>query len=305
MIRHIRQERPDVALPITISRNEYKEQEVVVATTAELEAQDSLWVDGSSPGLSPVQVEDDNGVWPAAPKNLIRVKNEPGDDNEPISIVMNFDKRLRHPVEQTPSSNTNSEGPASRRTARDQEKLMTANDVKSLARELDRSHIDGEEGQVLLFQFPPILPPLVATNSRGDPSVKDEDEDIVMSDQPAGTSNQVDLTRDDSTLSMTKQSTTLSSQWLKHGGLVGKLNIRRSGKVELDWGGRTLELSRATSRQFLATAMIVEEPDEKPKVSAVAGKGLPMGKIWGRYIVAPNWGEEEEWTVSPNEMDLR
>ncbi|CCF40421.1 hypothetical protein CH063_10990 [Colletotrichum higginsianum] len=66
---------------------------------------------------------------------------------------------------------------------------------------------------------------------------------------------------------------------------MGKLKVRKSGKVELDWGGRTLELSPAAGMNFLTTAVIVEESDEKTKQGIIGGDSIGMGKIMGDLVV--------------------
>jgi len=86
--------------------------------------------------------------------------------------------------------------------------------------------------------------------------------------------------------------------------MMGKLNVRRSGKVELDWGGKIMELSPATGMNFLSTAVIVEQNDEKPAAGVIGGEGIGMGKIMGRFVVAPVWGEEEDWEVTPEELSV-
>ncbi|RFU71947.1 rna polymerase iii rpc4, partial [Trichoderma arundinaceum] len=94
------------------------------------------------------------------------------------------------------------------------------------------------------------------------------------------------------------------SQALSNGGLIGRLNVRKSGKVELDWGGRILEMSPAAGMNFLTTAVIVEESDEKPQNGVTTGESIGMGKIMGRFVLAPIWNEEEEWDVAPEELDI-
>ena len=95
------------------------------------------------------------------------------------------------------------------------------------------------------------------------------------------------------------------SNLVSQGGVIGKLNVRKSGRVELDWGGRALEMSPATAMNFLTTAVIVEESDEKPGADVIGGDGVGMGKVMGRFVLAPVWEDEEEYEVPPEELEIR
>ena len=88
----------------------------------------------------------------------------------------------------------------------------------------------------------------------------------------------------------------------KDGGFVGQLVMRKSGKVELSWGGQTLELVPGTQAQFLNTAVLLEENDAKAQPGQVAGTAFGMGKIEGKFILAPKWGEEDEWEVDDEDL---
>ena len=110
-----------------------------------------------------------------------------------------------------------------------------------------------------LFQFPPVLPPLeVAAEPAGPGGVKTEPDDTVMVDAPpagaAAAKPTVDLTRDDDDY--------FGETLAKAGGFVGELKVRRSGRVELDWGGQTLELRPGGGVEFVTTAVLVDEFDQ-------------------------------------------
>lgn len=63
-----------------------------------------------------------------------------------------------------------------------------------------------------------------------------------------------------------------------------------------------MELSPAAGMNFLTTAVIVEESDEKTRQGVVGGDSIGMGKIMGRFVLAPTWGDEEEWVVDPEDL---
>lgn len=322
-------------MPMGIYRKEHKEAEIVVATTAELEAkenatgeEESLWVDGES-GILPPEDQPEEGIWGTGSKPLI--KEEPDAEDS-----MDVDLAAVPPKVEEKATAT---APVKVKKAlpQDPESKMIQSDLDLLARELGAITVDGEsapelgnkDGRLYLFQFPPLMPPLKETSTPHEPAkVKQETSVVNVDDIPASTDNTaVDLTGDndkdggadeddDDEDEETEEERAkaelkhgFKSQFLSQGGMIGRLNVRRSGKVELDWGGHVLEMSPAAGMNFLTTAVIVEESDEKPVVSASAaarptgGDCVGMGKIMGRFVVAPVWSEEEDWNVAPEELE--
>ncbi|XWW96737.1 hypothetical protein V2A60_004717 [Cordyceps javanica] len=321
-------------MPMGIFRKEHKEAEIVVATTAELEAkenatgeEESLWVDGES-GALPPEDHPEEGVWGTDSKPLI--KEEPGAEDSmdlDLEAVPKIeDKATAAPVK------------VKKTLPQDPEGKMIQSDLDLLARELGAVTVDGEsapelankDGRLYLFQFPPLMPPLKETSTpQGPAKVKEEASAVSVGDIPASTDNTaVDLTGDndednddddDDDDEETEEERAkaelkhgFKSQFLSQGGMIGRLNVRKSGKVELDWGGHVLEMSPAAGMNFLTTAVIVEESDEKPVVvggganavaRATGGDCVGMGKIMGRFTVAPVWSEEEDWNVAPEELE--
>ncbi|KAK1237679.1 hypothetical protein MKX07_006807 [Trichoderma sp. CBMAI-0711] len=314
-------------MPMGILRREHKEAPVVVATAAELEAaekanvnatgvEESLWVDGEG-SLPPVD-QPEEGDW----KRAARVKKEPTDDSMDLDVDTKptADEKKQQPL---------AKAKAKKPIAQDPEERMIRTDLSLLASELGAITIngDGEEkgdetankdGRLYLFQFPPLLPPLkqvAAPQPRI--KVKEEEEQHASASLHAtplsGAATPVDLTQqgdgeesssDDEEDEEQERRHGFRTQALSNGGLIGRLNVRRSGKVELDWGGRILEMSPAAGMNFLTTAVIVEESDEKPQNGVTTGESIGMGKIMGRFVLAPIWSEEEEWEVAPEELDI-
>ncbi|KAF7547314.1 hypothetical protein G7Z17_g7818 [Cylindrodendrum hubeiense] len=174
--------------------------------------------------------------------------------------------------------------------------------------------LSNKDGRMYLFQFPPVLPPLRAvTQPKPVNKVKKEPEDSNMLDSTpnADDPTPVDLTEEDGMLAPgqdpeddPENTAGFLSQLLSQGGMVGQLKVRKSGRVELDWGGQILEMSPAAGMNFLTTAVIVEDNDEKPKPGVIGGDGIGMGKIMGRFVLAPTWQEEEDWDVQPEELRI-
>ena len=65
-----------------------------------------------------------------------------------------------------------------------------------------------------------------------------------------------------------------------------------------------MEMSPATAMGFLTTAVIVEESDEKPGSDAIGGESVGMGKVMGRFVLAPVWEDEEEYDVPPEALEI-
>ncbi|KAF3811432.1 hypothetical protein GCG54_00001758 [Colletotrichum gloeosporioides] len=307
--------KPDNIWPMGIARIDKKEEKKVIATTAELEAaedgkaEESLWVeDGPWSGPTP-QVGEETKVWHAAPKGAVQVKAEPGAESGAMEIDLSIVKSANNEAEEKPTPE-----PKVKKALADPEVDMIAQDMQLLLSELgtvsdenskapENGAVQDKDGRLYLFQFPPLLPPLHPSAA---PKVKPEPDDVVMLDQPNGGS--VDLTKSDENIKPKIEEVdknidlTDVSQLVSQAGMMGKLKVRKSGKVELDWGGRTLELSPAAGMNFLTTAVIVEESDEKTRQGVVGGDSIGMGKIMGRFVLAPTWGDEEEWVVDPEDL---
>lgn len=318
-------------LPMGIYRREHKETGVVVATTAELEAaenageEESLWVDGDSPSVEPVPEQPaEEGVWQTGDDKPVVVKDEPDTD---ATMDIDTPTPAEQPVEGK-EGKPKVEVRVKKKTApQDPEEQVIQSDLSMLASELGavtvteedgKTRADGpvdKEGRLYLFQFPPLLPPLRPVQEQQPPvQVKAEPGDSDMQDAPAAAAapasggTPIDLTEGAAGTEADQDDDEdddrrgFEPSLLGEGGMVGKLNVRKSGKVELDWGGRILELSPATAMNFLTTAVIVEENDQKPTPGVIGGDGIGMGKIMGRFTLAPVWGDEGDWDVAPDEV---
>lgn len=319
--------RTAVTMPMGIYRKEHKEQGVVVATTAELEAaekatgeeeEESLFVDGEGSGTLPPVDQPEEGVWNTDGKAFL-IKKEPGTE-DPMDLDAEIkpapageeEEEAKEIEKDIPAASVKKELP------KDPEERAIQSDMDLLASELGAvtvtdeagvSHTEGptsKDGRLYLFQFPPLLPPL---EEIAQPvfKVKEEAKDINLMDAPgASDPTPVDLTNgsgdDERGEEEELEADGFRSQFLSRGGMVGKMTVRKSGKVELEWGGVALGISPAAGMSFLTTAVIVEENDEKPQHGVAGGECVGMGKIMGRFVLAPVWGEEEDWDVAPEEL---
>ncbi|KAF5627530.1 DNA-directed RNA polymerase 47 KD subunit [Fusarium sp. NRRL 25303] len=323
-------------LPMGIYRREHKDEGVIVATTAELEAaenaqaipptpskeEESLWVDGGAdePLLTDENAED-GGIWKTDTKTPV-VKKEPGLDDS-----MDLDIEAKADAGDKDNQPSETPAPQTKKPKQDPEEVMIQSDLEILANELGAVEIsEGEEGKtegpsnkdgrMYLFQFPPVLPPLKPiTQPRPINKVKPEPgegEDNVLESTPAAADTEpVDLTADKNTVGLNvpgfedpEHKAGFMSSLLSTGGMVGQLKVRKSGRVELDWGGTAMELNPATGMNFLTTAVIIEENDEKPRPGVIGGESIGMGKIMGRFVLAPKWDDEEDWEVSSEDLRI-
>ena len=307
------------AMPMGIYRREHKETGIVVATTAELEAaenatgeEESLWVDGDG-SLPLAQQPEEDGIWDPKLEGKVAIKKEPDtEDAMDIDPALTSPKQEKKPVQIAKPKKEIPQDP--------EDKIIQA-DMNLLASELGAVTVTGEDGEtksegpsnkdgrMYLFQFPPLIPPLKQVAAPR-PKVKQEDN-FSLADAPAAP---VDLTQDDSRHATADadeeddddededETGGFRSQLLSQGGMIGKLNVSKSGKVEIDWGGTTLELSPAAGMNFLTTAVIMEENDEKPQHGVIGGDSIGMGKIMGRFVLSPVWNDEEEWNVAAEEL---
>lgn len=329
-------------MPVGIERVEYQDKGVTVATAADIEGEEKglvkkeegseseeMWVDGPvvKDGEG-VEMEKDEGVWAhAAPKphGKVKIKKEDGEMIE----TMDIDEIAAHGQIKEPlspeakkaaiASDLDAEQKRRKAAPRDPEEETLSQDLEQLL-SLLALEPEGEgmqprsalEGNMFLFQFPPVLPPLKKSTAFGSKdTVKDEpNDDVVMFDQSVnGTPSNVDLTAEDVEKVKREEGDEEgledgdnSSDPYQEGGYVGKLVMRKSGKVELSWGGQTLELVSGAPAQFLTSAVLLEETDSKAKPGQIAGTAYGMGKIEGKFVLAPKWGDEEEWEVDPDDL---
>lgn len=300
---------------------------MVVATTAELEAaenangeEESLWVEGDGSGaLPPADQPEDDGIWDKAAGKAVAVKMEPG-----LEDSMDLDAAVQAAEQDTKQDTKPIIATKPKKLLpQDPEERMIQSDLALLAGELGAITIteNGEDkteapsnkdGRMYLFQFPPLLPPLKQTAApKPATKVKAEQDTLDVLSIPPSTTNTepIDVTdevADEDGALLAEDDIDypegFRSQALPQGGLVGKLVVRKSGKVELDWGGQTLEMSPAAGMNFLTSAVIVEEKDEKPQPGVIGGESIGMGKIMGRFVLAPIWSEEDDWNVAPEEL---
>ena len=164
-----------------------------------------------------------------------------------------------------------------------------------------------DHDRMFLFQLPPLVPQLfnpadrVTTN--GDTMNADGVDGVQVKAEPGTSSmtNDQDNTRNDPSNTKTEPSpsvftaSSVNSERLPH-GFVGKLNIHKSGKITLDWGGTDMEVRYGTEVDFLQDVICVESagvPDAAADEEATekVGKAYAMGHVKGKMVLVPDWGK--------------
>jgi DNA-directed RNA polymerase III subunit RPC4 len=335
-------------LPVGIQREEFREKDLELTTAEDIAAgesgakkvvkvreeaaedDDAMFVD------EPRTKKPDTEVWDhVAPKarEKVMIKNEHGELVEATTIdEIAAARAQQEQAIRTDGQKSDEEPAATSKSAvkRWTEEDQIKQDMDILASQLARNavleqhhdeesnqpHPDSLEGNLFLFQLPPVLPPLKVARAPGPRRdaagefVKDEPkDDVVMLDQPAVN---IDLTndtpqpdvKDEEVIDEAKNTSDKHEDPLypPEGGYVGKLIVRKSGKVELDWGGQTLEVVRGLETNFLNTAVLVDEISALPKPGELSGAAYSMGKIAGKFVLAPQWGDEDEWHVDAEEL---
>lgn len=334
-------------LPVGIQREEFREKDLELTTAEDIAAGESGAKKAVKAGEELAEDDDamfvdeprtkkpDTEVWDhVAPKarEKVMIKNEHGELVEATTIDEIAAARAQEAQTPTTENQKDDEPAAKAKSAvkRWTEEDQIKQDMEILASQLARNavleqhhdeesnqpHPDSLEGNLFLFQLPPVLPPLKVTRppgSRRDAAgeyVKDEPrDDVVMLDQPPVN---IDLTndtpqpdvKDEEIVEEAKNTSDKHDDLLypPEGGYVGKLIVRKSGKVELDWGGQTLEVVRGVETNFLNTAVLVDEISALPKPGELNGAAYSMGRIAGKFVLAPKLADEDEWDVDPQEL---
>ncbi|KAI1847207.1 hypothetical protein JX266_006747 [Neoarthrinium moseri] len=299
-------------LPVGIIRVEHKAEDLKVATSAELEAEeqeddddDDLFVSTQDAVRRDIEMADDNEVWnvdPSKPEEHkdVKIKPEPGTeedvDTEMADVPVKPDipsspELQKKPLAEDMDAKTKAKEKKREKALQDREIQAMAYDAASLLQGLSIKEGDAQDrdNKLFLFQFPPILPPLLHLNADGNEIVELEDDkeaDKIRIKPEPGTSGPISL----------------SSARPSGGGFIGKLNVRKSGKVELDWGGRILDLGIATDTDFLTTAIIVDEQEND--LASGQGKATAMGRIYGKFVATPIFEEEADWEPDLEALNL-
>ncbi|KAJ5980785.1 hypothetical protein N7481_008083 [Penicillium waksmanii] len=159
-------------------------------------------------------------------------------------------------------------------------------------------------GQLFLMQFPPMTPNLIVPGSENPPAAEPAAEQASETAPEANdTENEVkpegdvEITDVDALpQAETPKIITATTDWSLPAGKVGKLNVHKSGRITMDWGGVSFELDRAAMVDFVQEALIVSSSNDDPDVKKEAeeeeeNRVWSMGQLCGKFTVMPNWDD--------------
>ncbi|KAI1262468.1 RNA polymerase III RPC4-domain-containing protein [Xylariaceae sp. FL1019] len=285
-------------LPIGMLRTRHAEVEVKIKTQQELEKEER-------------QVSDDEDLFVprdprSPPQNQAPVKAEPGTGQDGEDVEMadipqapkapdspELKKKPIVDAEGTAVDPEIQEEKVKKEEPKDLELEFRMNEAQEMLNVMHISHMVETEGgppeewreaSPFVFQFPPVLPPLnkPSTGQSGAVDVDAMDED--------NSNVKVEEARESANFMKGKQ-TGIPAE----GGYIGRLNVRKSGKVELDWGGMTMRVGTGTPSDFLTTVMVVDLKDSVESAQESAGNAYEMGKVQGKFVVGVPLEPAKDW----------
>ncbi|PIK59206.1 putative DNA-directed RNA polymerase III subunit RPC4-like [Apostichopus japonicus] len=184
---------------------------------------------------------------PPSPEATVKVKQEPPDSDEEMKSIDSKDSLMSRLA-------TSTKSPEAEKT--------------SLPLFSRRDHL---EGKLLFFQLPDSLPALAPSS--------DDDRSRVMAHEGQGTSRQSNATGDqpDDAENANAECTLEDLP----AGFLGKLRIRKSGKMEMKLGNITLDVSVGTPCGFLQDIVSIRKAQDQQEI-------VNLGQIKHRIICTPN-----------------
>jgi DNA-directed RNA polymerase III subunit RPC4 len=325
LLRHDHQSLDSRALAEKAERDATEDAQV----RAESEESDLYMDDPNKLHVNDVGMQNDTKVWGDVPKRRrsVRIKTEDAHTSNPADLISIppaavepalSPQARKHHVKQADQSLI--PGPPVEHHD-DLEDNFIAADLDKMRKGLGRAAVGSPVGEhsldnkLFLFQFPPILPPL-----RRKDDVYDAEADgnhlvtssalqtqATLGAEAISIDDRMPMKIEDSDKEPLSATATALRDLIGDGGYVGQLNVRQSGKVELSWGGRILEMMPGDEQLSLITAVITEQRpgNAVPLQNETAGKAYGMGRIEGKFVLAPALEEEEEWKVDPEGLLVR
>ncbi|OGE55792.1 hypothetical protein PENARI_c004G06984 [Penicillium arizonense] len=234
------------------------------------------------------------------PRSLLHTKEEIEEYDRHMEDL-SFIKELLVPPpskkKATPEAQT--EG-ATEATAADASTTAEGQDAeKETEEEEEESHLSGH---LFLMQFPPMTPNLHIVGSdtnQYQPAAAPENQNQNPIKREGGAEVEIVETTQPTTTPQEKDIITANKPWSLPAGRVGKLNVHKSGRVTLDWGGISMELNRGAPVGFVQEAVIVSPPvntgadaeEDDPEADQSENRVWSMGQLSGKFTVTPNWDE--------------
>ncbi|KAK7205392.1 RNA polymerase III RPC4-domain-containing protein [Myxozyma melibiosi] len=127
------------------------------------------------------------------------------------------------------------------------------------------------ERKLYFFQFAPVLP--VVSGVKADDAVKDEHEQSADSATSTGGKAKAAKAKPAAAASG------IGAQAAE--GQVGKLVVRKSGKISIVYGGIEMDIAKGARTQFLQDVVVVDDTPE-------AEQATLLGQITGKVVVTPS-----------------
>lgn len=242
-----------------------------------------------------------------------------GKGKEAIPIVgTGIDKKKRKPA-----TKRRDEEPPENATAEDKaEYARHLADVRVLANELggmqsqprpeedvvmegtENAH-DKRWGRLYLFQFPGVLSklynPLTKKPEKPNPKGKDAEKDeIEVTSSTSNPQKKPPIKLEDGGEVVVKQEVETEKkpeEVVDEVGAVGRMVVRKSGRVEMIWGNNDMVVQRGTTNDFLGAGYIIDSLERVPVQPTEGidhvGWTTSMGPMMGKFVVVPDF--EKTW----------
>jgi DNA-directed RNA polymerase III subunit RPC4 len=241
-----------------------------------------------------------------------------GKGKEPVPIAgAGADKKKRKPA-----SKKRDGEPAENATAEDKaEYERHLEDVRVLAQELGGMQTQPQEdvamegagevhdqrsGRLYLFQFPGVLPklynPLTKKLEKPKPKGKEaeKDKETEITSSTSNPQKKPPIKVEDGgevTVKHEEEAVKKPEEVVDEVGAVGRMVVRKSGRVEITWGDNDMVVQRGTSHGFLGAGYIIDSLDRVPVAPTEGvdriGFSTSMGPMMGKFVVVPDF--EKTW----------
>ncbi|KAJ5740354.1 hypothetical protein N7493_000226 [Penicillium malachiteum] len=249
---------------------------------------------GSKEAIPPTKVKRD-------PRELLRTKEEIDEYDRHLADLKHIRELLTH-REPEPEPEPEAQPPAEAEAEKSQPAETDTNMDDGLDQDNEEAPIEklaNEHllGHLFLMQFPPMTPNLSLANTNDAPAPQTTQSQPQPQAEPEvktenGEGADVEVTGETISDGPSKL-VTAATNWSLPAGRVGKLNVHKSGRVTMDWGGISFELDRAAAVDFVQEALIVSqpEPDQSGQLAKddARHQAWSMGQLSGKFTVMPNW----------------
>lgn len=233
-------------------------------------------------------------------RELLRTKEEIDEYDRHLEDLEHVRKLLYHEEPKPTAREPQTEEPQALETTEGEDLEERATEAQEGEQQSEDKATNPLLGQLFLMQFPPMTPNLTIPGSlTTEPTAPESTPAATAAPQTEvkteGTETQV-IDADAAQPKQTPKVLTAATDWSLPAGRVGKLNVHKSGRVTMDWGGISFELDRAAAVDFVQEALIVsstggEEPGQPVKEESGEYRAWSMGQLSGKFTVMPNWDE--------------